>query len=221
MHKKWNLGDRCFIANIQCGENYNACKIMPALVTHIGGIGDSASYTATALASKSRKNAIGKTRFEGEPFETKAAAREHILHFAKNVMVAAKNAVVTGRHQKVSLPSRIPQTGDVVYTIDWGAKEVLEVVVYHVNLMGKGKIEVAYSPSPQSEVSCIELIKWYRSRAAANKAVRKKYQRSFTFISREKVARRADAEIEKIWTDAQKYTEKFDFKTLLKVVAEL
>ena len=206
--KKWKLGDECFIVNIELSTNYSKVEIMPAVITHVGGV-LGRNVTATAEQDILDKS----TFFIGQPFATEEDARDSIYKQIEILTKSVDTAKTIGSRLVLPAAKSLPNNGDIVYTISYGSKEIKEVVVGVVKYdsFGSDKIRVGYDPSPNNpEVSMVEISRYggmnniWKTAETAQNFAREEFGKELPIISRDEVARRADVEIEEILSRAMK-----------------
>lgn len=195
-HRTWKFGEPCFITDMSIGLTQATMRIMPAIITHIGGT-DGRVATATAFSTDD----FGKQFVEGSPHASEKEAREWLDNYVTRISDAAKQAEVSGMRPGWYIPSALPRNGETVYVIDKKTGEILEVVVGIVKF-DHGFLEFGYDESPGNpETSMIRFGEWWKSPDEAQRAAKEKFGRELPIIAKAEVARRADARIEKVWDD--------------------
>jgi len=200
---QFKLGDPCFIVSDEAGH---MC-IMPGQVVHISGT-PKPHYGGMAMHSARLGRAISA---EGTAYATAKEARAHAraqLRKRERTTLGALGARLAripliGYRPNWDIPTSMPRWGEAVYVHDEEAGEVLEVTVGFIGLTF-ASFEAAYDPSPgNGEVSMVPMRHWWANKETAFNAARYHLYREFTFVPKEEVARRADAAIEKIWSDPE------------------
>lgn len=184
MAKKWRLGDECFIVVKNLNTDKPYMRVMPATVTHIGGV-DSKLVVATA-----NSNFIAGNLFEesNTPFETETEATEHIYNFVMKVADCLSETAIVGSRPILNIdPEEVPANGDLIYVVDEQAQEILEarvgIVRWHY-----GVVEIGYDPDPtQSEVSIVRAKRWFNTRPEAEQFVQTKYGKTFKFLNEQEL----------------------------------
>jgi hypothetical protein len=168
--------------------------IMPATVTHIGGVTD-AVVVGTAVGHDSL---LGKPYVTGPAFASEVDVRAWIESRRIAIVEALKEVPVVGRPLQIKTPDyRLPHNGDIVYILDDPSREVREVQVGMVTLQDC-RIKVAYDPG-HPESSMIHIESWYPNKEVAMQVAFKKYGADTAFVTRENLSARASKENQSSW----------------------
>lgn len=202
--RKWKLGDRCYIADVSIAQNRMRFRVMPARVMHVAGID---RRVATAQSVNPRFTSLlarWEPTAEGRPFASLWSALLHVRRIMRKNSISYFMPVrLEGKALEMkNLPVDIPELGQVVYGLDTERQEIFEAQIGYLRYEF-GRVNVGYDQSPGNpEASNIRIRQWWPTRAAAETYVHQHHGKSWAFVSKEELARRTDAEIEKIWSDA-------------------
>ena len=175
---------------------------MPATVVCLSGLPNT---HARAMAMNPTRLA-GRISEEGTPFSKEQEARN-----CARCRLAARTSWIAARLTKIPLeghrprfesPLSLPEFGQVVYVLDQEAEEVLEVTVGWTGL-DFGTWQAGYDSSPGNpEANMVIIREWWSSKECALWGARNRHHKEFAFVSKEEAAKRVDASIEKVWSDA-------------------
>ncbi|MDR3571886.1 MAG: hypothetical protein P4L81_06920 [Candidatus Pacebacteria bacterium] len=220
---KWKLGDTCYIADVNIAQGRMRFRIMPARVVHVAGI---TGRTATAQSvNPGPKSLLGRREpfTEGRPFPNRWSAFAHVWcemrlhHISLFVPIRFE-----GEPPKMeALPADVPELGQVVYGLDTELCEIFEAQIGYLHYEG-GKVDVGYDQSPGNpEASNIQIKQWWSTRASAEIHVQQNHGEGWTFVSKEELARRTNAAIDKLWSDATEYIKSPAFQASMNNLVEL
>ncbi len=209
-NRSWKLGESCFIVDLSISYGHARITIMPAIITRV-----SASASATAFSTAK----FGPQFVEGQPFACEKEAREWIAAYVGRITAAAAEADIVGMQPGWYIPSNVPAIGDTVYTVDIEEKEILEVVI-GITLMEGSRLRVGYDPG-NSEASHVSMEEWWLTRKDAEAYAHKQHPGvKFSFLTKEQVRERSDAEIQGIFDQAEANLHSPGFLTNLKGFVE-
>lgn len=201
---KWKLGDPCYVADVNIEKGRMRFRVMPACVVHV------ADRVATAQST----NPFSKSNFgrwepftEGRPFPDRRSALVHVLkEMQENGISLLTPILAEGEAPQIkNLPANIPTIGEVVYGYDIETREVFEAQIGYLRYE-YGRLDVGYDQSPGNpEASNVRIKEWWSTREEAEAHARQHHGGRWTFVSKEELAARVNAEIDKIWSDAAKY----------------
>ncbi len=221
--RKWKLGDGCYIADVNIEQNRMRFRVMPARVVHVAGIG---KRVATAQSDNPRlKSRIGRWEpdTEGRPFASRWSALMHVRRtMRKNSISFFTPVKFEGEAPEMkNLPADIPELGQVVYGLDTERQEIFEAQIGYLRYEF-GRVNVGYDQSPRNpEASNVRIKRWWPTRAAAEMYAHQHHDGGWAFVSKEELARRTDAEIEKIWSDAMERIKSPESKAQMNELAEI
>ncbi len=212
--RKWKLGDSCCIADVNIAQGRMHFRVMPARVVHIAGVN---GRTATAQSV----NPLPKLQFgywdpltEGRPFANRWSAFVRVWQeMRKNSISLFTPIRFEGEVPEMkNLPADIPELGQVVYGIDTETRELFEAQIGYLHY-AYGRLEVGYDQSPNNpEASNVRIQQWWPTRVAAEACVHQTQKEEYTFVSKEELAIRTNAAIDKIWSDAEERIKSPAFK---------
>lgn len=222
--QKWLLGDYCYIADVYIAQGRMRFRVMPARVVHIAGI---TSRAATAQSVNPLPNWLQlgycEPFTEGKPLATRFSAFAHVWsEMRKNGISFFTPIRFEGAEPEMNdLPEDIPVLGQVVYGLDIEKREIFEAQIGYLHYK-YGKVYVGYDQSPGNpEASHIRIKQWWPTRAAAEIHVRQNHEgEGWTFVSKEELAKRTDAAIDKIWSDAAERAKSPEFKARMNNLVE-
>lgn len=221
--RKWKLGDQCYIADVNIAQNRMRFRVMPARVMHVAGID---RRVAMAQSVNPRLTSLldrWEPTTEGRPFATQWSAFLHVRRTMwKNSISRFTPVRFEGEAPEMkNLSADIPELGQVVYGLDTERQEIFEAQVGYLRYEF-GRVNVGYDQSPGNpEASNVRIKQWWPTRAEAETYVHQHHGKSWAFVSKEELARRTDAEIEKIWSDAMERIKSPRFKAQMDKLADV
>ncbi len=158
-----------------------------------------------ATASLSHRN-LGQFFALGRPYHTVEDAQRFLADYRERILAALKNVEVSGQGVSLELPANLPACGDCVYIIDEKLGEVQEVVIAW---LGRGReygpIHVGCDPGlGNPETSFQRITKWWSTLKEALDSLGAGAN-SYKVVSKVELARRAGAEIDEIFSRAEKH----------------
>lgn len=199
----WKLGDRCYIADVNIAQGRMRFRVMPARVMHVAGIN---GRFATAQSVNPRSESPldpWPSATTGCPFASKWSAFRYVRRIMRENGISLSVPIqFEGEEPKMgSLSADIPELGQVVYGIDTGKWEIFEAQIGYLRYRF-GRVYVGYDESPGNpEASNVRIKQWWPTRAAAEAYAHRHHGGGWTFVSKEELARRTNAAIDKAWSD--------------------
>lgn len=217
----WKLGDLCYIADVNIEKNRMRFRVMPARVVHIAGI---TNTIATAQSANPPQNGLGYYELftEGDPFPTQWSAILHTWReMRKNYISLFMPIRFEGEVPEMEgLSADIPALGQIIYGLDAEMREIFEARVGFLRYE-YGRVDVGYDQSSgNAEASNVRIRQWWLTRAAAEAHVQEIHGETWAFVSKEQLAERVNAEINKIWSDASIHAQSPEFKAQMAKFAE-
>ncbi len=177
---------------------------MPARVIHIAGL--DSSFAIAQSHDRIKTTLIGsfEPNTEGEPYATRRAASNKVRRLMREGRISwfARIRFEGTAPEMKALPADVPELGQVVYGVDPEKREIFEAPIAYLRYQ-YGQLIVGYDPG-NSESSYVRIRKWWPTRQAAEDHAGRTQGVPHAFVSKEELARRADAEIDQIWADAAK-----------------
>ncbi len=204
MDRKWKLGELCYIADVHIARAEMRFRVMPARVLHVAGVSRTTATAYSANPPWRSLHARCEPFTQGCPFPDRWSAFIHVWReMRRNSISVFKSIRFEGTAPEMeNLPADVPQLGQIVYGIDIEAQEVFEAQIGYLRYE-YGRLEIGYDESPGNpEASNVRIQKWWSSREAAETYMLETYDMQLPFVSKEELATRTDARIDKIWSDA-------------------
>lgn len=220
--RQWKLGDPCYVADVYIAQGRMRFRVMPARVVHVAGITGKSSTAQSVNPRPRMRLGYWEPFTEGSPFASRWSAFAHVWReMRKNSISLFMPIQFEGEAPEMKdLPADIPALGQVVYGLDLEMREIFEAQIGYLRYEF-GRIDIGYDQSPGNpEASNVRLKQWWPTRAAAEIHVHQNHGEGWTFVSKEDLARRTNAGIDKIWSDATERIKSPEFKAQMGRLAE-